>query len=209
MKIGATSDMHGYLPKIPVGLDVLLVAGDLGPATQRYHNNFDYAEKWLRGTFAEWLKSAGCPVIGVAGNHDFIAEHDEELMRSLPWMYLLDEWVEFEGLKFHGSPCTPMFCDWAFMHEDEHLQTYWDQIPADVDVLITHGPAYGVGDTVVGGMRVGSKTLRNHITTLSSLKLHVFGHIHEEAGYNENNKANVSSVNLAYRPTYPVREFVI
>ena len=39
--------------------------------------------------------------------------------------------------------------------------------------------------------------------------MHVFGHIHEEAGYRHGVEANVSRVDVHYNPVYPVMEFTI
>lgn len=209
MRIGATSDMHGHLPDVPKGLDLLLVAGDIGPATHQYHRDFQFAEHWLTTKYADWLAHAGCPVVGVAGNHDYIAQAKPELMRSLPWKYLCDSGEEFYGLKFWGSPWTPKFGPWAFMKKDSELGQYWTQIPEDTQVLITHGPARGFGDQVTGGERVGSPGLGIYLSGLLQLKLHVFGHIHEEAGFFEEREANVSRVDENYDPVHPVWEFTI
>jgi Icc-related predicted phosphoesterase len=84
------------------------------------------------------------------------------------------------------------------MKNDDMLDSYWDMIPSDTDVLITHGPAYGIADEVLKvystnsaniDKHVGSKTLLHKIQTLN-LKYHLFGHIHECYGeYNLKYKA--------------------
>ena len=209
IKIGATSDLHGYLPEIPRDLDLLLVAGDLGPATHKYHRDLHYAEDWLNNQFTAWLNTANCPVIGIAGNHDFIAQDNPNVMKQLPWHYLEDTTTEALGLTIHGSPRTPSFGPWAFMNKESSLEFYWDCIPSDVDVLITHGPAYGFGDTCEDGDSAGSRTLRKRLTQFKQLKLHVFGHIHEAQGWSNGTSHNVSHVDLAYHPKFPVQVFEI
>jgi len=50
-----------------------------------------------------------------------------------------------EDLKFWGSPVQPEFFNWAFNRErGEDICKHWDLIPDDTDILITHGPAFGI-----------------------------------------------------------------
>jgi hypothetical protein len=80
-------------------------------------------------------------------------------------IYLEDEGVTLDGLKLWGSPVTPIFEDWVFMHGTATIGTYWDAIPDDTDVLITHGPARGVLDQVLPeGERVGCPGCVRHWT---------------------------------------------
>jgi Icc-related predicted phosphoesterase len=200
-RLAATADLHGYLPDVPA-CDVLLVAGDVCPVSD---HRLDSQRTWLEGPFAAWLERAEADaVVGIAGNHDFVAEAEPGLMRSLPWTYLCDESTVVGGLTVHGSPWTPTFNDWAFMRDDPELEPLWARIPADVDVLITHGPPFGNGDLVVDGRRAGSTTLARRIAGLERLRLHVFGHIHEAGGSLDRvgaaTVANVSHVDFHYRP---------
>jgi hypothetical protein len=94
---------------------------------------------------------------------------------------LEDEGVTLEGVKIWGSPVTPTFEDWSFTHGPAAISTYWDAISDDTDVLITHGPAYGVLDRVrTHGEQFGCPRLRHALDTRLRLKLHVFGHVHED-----------------------------
>jgi Icc-related predicted phosphoesterase len=88
------------------------------------------------------------------------------------------------------------------MKDDDILNRYWDNIPDDVDVLITHGPAFGIADEVKEGKtgkveNVGSKSLLKKIETLKTLNLeyHLFGHIHECYGYC--NVENYTAINAS------------
>jgi len=79
--------------------------------------------------------------------------------------------------------------DWAFMLPEHELAAKWTLVPADCDILLTHGPAYGLGDEVDNELgpdppdpHQGSHSLRTFVERHSSLRLHVFGHIHEGAG---------------------------
>ncbi len=207
-RIAATADLHGYLPDVPP-CDVLLVAGDVCPVSD---HRLDFQRRFVEGPFADWLDRADAgAIVGIAGNHDFVAEADPELMRALPWTYLCDETTTVEGLAVHGSPWIPTFHDWAFMRDDAELEGVWALVPPDVDVLVTHGPPLGHGDLVVDGRRAGSSTLALRLGELDRLRLHVFGHIHESFGSRDRLReavlANVSYVDFDYRPAQPAVVF--
>jgi Icc-related predicted phosphoesterase len=203
-RIVATADLHGNTPEIPP-CDVLLIAGDVCPVSD---HRLDFQRWWLETVLAPWLASLDAgTVVGIAGNHDFIAEADPALIRRLPWTYLCDESTTIGGLRIHGAPWTPTFNQWAFMRHDVALAERWAQIPADVDVLITHGPPFERGDLVVDGRHAGSTTLLERLDELDRLRLHVFGHIHEGHGSRDQLRgatlANVSYVDFRYRPAQP------
>src|SRR5215471_13300461 len=113
-RVAAIADLHGFLPELPE-CDLLLVAGDHCPISD---HGLDFQRRYLEGPFADWLTRApAAAILGIAGNHDFVAESDPALMRGLPWTYLCAESVEVCGLRVHGSPWVPTFNDWAFMRE--------------------------------------------------------------------------------------------
>jgi Icc-related predicted phosphoesterase len=73
--------------------------------------------------------------------------------------------------------------DYAFNRQrGAEIKAYWDKIPADVDVLITHGPPYGILDKTLFQMHVGCEELRNAVQERIQPKIHAFGHIHEAYG---------------------------
>jgi len=207
MKIVCLSDTHNCNAEInvPDG-DVLIHAGD---AT-------------IRGTYPEvedfldWF--AALPhryKIFVAGNHDWLYEKENRSARLLTAhhkvIYLQDSAVEIEGLKVYGSPWQPRFFDWAFnLNRGAEMAEKWRLIPDDIDVLITHGPPFGILDEVPQKYRIentGCEELRKRVENLAGighLKLHVFGHIH--CGYGVFEKFGVQFVNAsncdeAYAPT--------
>jgi Icc-related predicted phosphoesterase len=201
LRVAATGDLHGHLPDV-LACDVLLVTGDVCPVSD---HRLEFQRRWLEGPFTDWLARADAgAIVGIAGNHDFVAEADAALMRELPWTYLCDETAVVDGLTVHGSPWVPTFREWAFMRDDSELEEVWTRIPADVDVLVTHGPPFGHGDLVVDGRRAGSATLARRLGELPRLRLHVFGHIHEAGGSLDRlggaSLANVSHVDFDYRP---------
>jgi Icc-related predicted phosphoesterase len=159
--------------------------------------------------FLEWFEAQRYPhKLFIAGNHDFYPENEPSAFRKLVALhapsctYLEDESVVIDGYKFHGSPVSPWFCDWAFNRfRGKQIQMHWDLIPSDTEVLITHGPVYGHGDELSKwgsdpGAHVGCANLLETINTrLKDLKLHVSGHIHEGAGTYQH--GNVTLVNAS------------
>lgn len=177
-KIAAVSDLHGFLPEIPDGVDVVVIAGDIVSAT----GTGSEMRQWR--SFGYWLASLverNIVPIGVAGNHDFLLERNEKFARSLPWIYLADESAEYQGIKYFGSPWQNWFGGWAFNAPEvdpgeEFLREKFSMIPDDTDVLITHAPPVGFFDRV-GRSNVGSVALNRRVQEICPA-LHVFGHIH-------------------------------
>src|SRR5690606_32531661 len=127
----------------------------------------------------------------IAGNHDFffeVASKDQvnEVLAEYPEItYLNDSGVTIEGIKFWGSPVTPYFHNWAFNRFQNEIAEHWDLIPNGIDVLITHGPPYGILDKVYHDNRnVGCLILKNKVKEVKP-QVHVFGHIHEAMGVHE------------------------
>lgn len=87
------------------------------------------------------------------------------------------------GTKVWGSPWQPEFCDWAFnLEKPEELREKWDMIPDDTDVLITHGPPYGILDKNDMGGHCGCREMLKTIQERVRPRVHIFGHIHEGYG---------------------------
>ena len=102
----------------------------------------------------------------------------------LPWTYLHDSGVEWEGLRVWGTPWQPWFFDWAFNGRPEQLQRQWALIPEGTDILLVHGPPHGYGDGVperAGIRHCGCPHLLERILQIRP-RLAVYGHIHEDRG---------------------------
>lgn len=208
MRIVCISDTHNCNEEIAVpDGDVLIHAGDattVGSVEQ------------LRA-FNRWF--AVLPhkhKVFVAGNHDWLFEKDNDLARRLldpSIVYLQDSSAEIDGLKIYGSPWQPRFFDWAFnLNRGYELAEKWSLIPDDIDVLITHGPPYGILDLVPRqgwDENTGCEELRKRVEQIAAngrLKLHVFGHIH--CGYGVHEEFGVKFVNAStcdeqYNATQP------
>lgn len=180
MRIVAISDTHNKFINLPEG-DILVHAGDM---TAR-GSNFELCE------FAVWFEKQKAKFkyrIFIAGNHDFGLQVHKQAMLTFfdrGAIYLEHQAVEVEGIKFFGSPYTPIFFNWAFMEEDNKLKSYWDKISEDTQVLVTHGPPFSVLDKTARGDQAGSHTLLERVKKLPKLKAHIFGHIHEQGGKKE------------------------
>lgn len=179
MKILGIADTHSHTPKLPKS-DILIIAGDYSFISKYATENVMIPE--LK-TFNNWLKTIHHKygeILFVPGNHDFLFETNEKLARKLltEAVVLIDEEIVIGGVKFYGSPVTPRFKDWAF-NKDSDIKEYWDKIPNDTDVLITHGPPMGILDQIHSSATeyLGCSYLFARIQELN-LKAHFFGHIH-------------------------------
>jgi len=208
MKIVCISDTHMLHEQIPIpDGDVLIHAGDFSRRGSRV--DLDEFTSWL-GSLPHKHK------IMIAGNHDFCMEQPARWMlkvvSDLNITYLKDSSVTIDGKLFYGSPWQPEFHNWAFNlpRRGPELRDFWERIPDETDVLITHGPPYGVLDECPDYTRrnanvsVGCELLNKRTLDLETknLKLHVFGHIHEGYGRIVRNKTtyvNASSCTSRYK----------
>ncbi len=200
MKIVCISDTHNYHSKITIPkCDILIHAGDsTGRGSISEVSSFLF---WFSQQPAKHK-------VMISGNHDWLFETDQNLAKSMVAQYhnmslLENSLIEIMGLKIYGSPVTPRFFDWAFNADDEVLYDTWSKIPEDIDLLVTHGPPYGVLDITAEGDAVGCKILANEVMYRVKPKYHIFGHIHE--GYGQQKiegvtYVNASSCNRRYQP---------
>ncbi|XGW07586.1 hypothetical protein V3C99_010617 [Haemonchus contortus] len=98
-------------------------------------------------------------------------------------IYLEDSVIELFGITIYGTPWQPRVDNWAFnLSRGQPLLDKWNNIPAGVDVLLTHTPPLGHGDMMCDGQRMGCVELLNSVTKRIKPKYHVFSHIHEGYG---------------------------
>ena len=178
MKFTFISDTHTKHHNLNTGSgDVLIHCGDF---TNR-------GELPSVLSFAQYMQKQDFKYkIVIAGNHDFCFEDErkaqaEKCFEDHDIIYLNDSGVDINGIKIWGSPVQPAFFDWAFNRKrGEELRAHWALIPEDTDILLTHGPAYGILDHCPNG-RVGCEDL---LVTINKIKpkVHAFGHIHEGYG---------------------------
>jgi len=195
------SDTHGHHDRleIPDG-DVLVHAGDMT-------RKGGLAET---EAFLHWFAGQPHPhKILVAGNHDFaFQDHRSEARKLVPpgIAYLEDQECRVVGLRVWGSPWQPWFHDWAFnLPRGQEIRAKWALIPEGVDVLITHGPPFGILDHVPRQGGVGCEDLLARVLEVRP-RMHVFGHIHEGHGQTERDGirfVNASICDEAYRAVHP------
>lgn len=193
MRIVVISDTHGAHAELHVPVaDVLIHAGDVASHGDR-HEIEDFL-LWFGQLDARHK-------IFVAGNHDRFIEAEPELFRRLlpaSVQYLQDSGTVIDGVRFWGCPMTPSFYDWAFMADiGPALGAHWQLIPTDINILITHGPPYGILDEVMyeGAMeKAGCPDLLETVVRLQP-DYHLFGHIHE--GYGQFRHAGVEFINAS------------
>jgi Icc-related predicted phosphoesterase len=188
---------------VPNSADILIHAGDF---TSHSGNN----EVTKFNDYLGTLTGIKHKVV-IAGNHDatfdtkFASEQDVAKTKAMltNCIYLQDSFVELYGIKIYGSPWQPMYSGNGFQLPARHMNTVWDKIPADTDILVTHGPPHGVGDSN-GTVNCGCKVLRDTVSERVRPSYHIFGHIHEAYGVwsdGETVFVNASICNRGYRPT--------
>lgn len=201
MRIVMFSDTHGHFDiEIPDG-DVLIFAGDLGRT----------------GTIlelAEFNKKLGdLPhkhKIVIAGNHDFMFDEHKDLSKNLLTnaVYLEHQSYQIDDIKIFASPYHPKI--WGkFELEREELYPLWDMIPNDTEILITHGPPYGIRDRSVRGHKsVGDKALKD-ATNRVRPEAHIFGHIHEGYGHSQFMNTHFFNVSICNEKDEPVNKPIV
>jgi len=170
--ISDTHELHREV-EVPPG-DILIHAGD-------FTMNSKSAEKLL--DFNEWLGELPHAYrVVIPGNHDSIVEDASRRSLITNATLLINESVEIMGLKFWGSPTTPLLGEAFGVVSDTARAKLYSRIPADTDILVTHGPPYGILDQAHGSDRhEGCQQLLTAVQRVKPM-LHVFGHIHGAFG---------------------------
>lgn len=222
MKIVHISDTHGaHGPLLESWLldifdreqpDMIIHSGDFMMKSMDWKSAEDFINWYMKLPFKHKLL--------IPGNHDCFIEmlskndYVRNQLKPKELHLLMAESVVIDGIKFYGSPYTPEFKNWCFMLNDEEQKTHWEKIPDDTDVLITHGPAYGVldetGEEFTPG-NLGCPFLLKRIQELN-IKAHLFGHIHGGYGKVDSNgylSLNSSVLNERYYMTNLPQTFVL
>ena len=192
MKFVAISDTHGLHRRLVLPpADVIVHGGDVSRTGKQEEVN----------DFIDWFTKLDYKYkIFIAGNHDFYFEKISKTIQEKKLIpegiiYLNDSGIEIEKIKIWGSPVQPWFYDWAFNRaRGKQIREHWDLIPNDIDLLITHGPPYGILDTTITKQSAGCRDLLHTVFT-NKPKVHVFGHIHESFG--EKHEKNIHFINAS------------
>ncbi len=209
MKIVNFSDTHNLHDKVKLPkCDIAIFAGDFSGRGNRLETFY----------FFRWFSSQNqCKYkIITIGNHDicFDAKHNSET-HAYNWLpdilkkfnniiVLNNSSIVIEGINIFGSPATPWYHGdrWGFNYEYDDIINIWQKIPNNTDILITHGPAFGILDKI-NGKNAGCINLLNRIKEIKP-KYHIFGHIHEGYGIIKQEGTtfiNCSVVDNEYYPT--------
>jgi len=145
-KIVCISDTHGkhkLIPRSDMGAgDIIIHSGDVSEQGGEYEIIL----------FLDWFSELPFEhKIFIAGNHDFWFETNHDIptkYKEKNVHYLYERSIEIDDIKIYGTPWQPEFCGWAFNlpRNSKELQSKWDLIPNEVDILITHNPVFGVLD---------------------------------------------------------------
>ena len=177
---------NNSLGDLPGG-NILIHAGDI--SSMGYEHEITEFAKWYDGLNYDHK-------IFIAGNHDWGFQNNAEKVKGYLTGYKSIDYIQDELLtiqdgdkpevKIWGSPWQHEFNNWALNlpKNGDELKAKWDMIPEDVDILITHGPAWGFLDDVDGrrGDHLGCELLAERIKVIKP-KIHVCGHIHTGHGH--------------------------
>ena len=206
--ISDTHNKHNQITADLPGGDILIHAGDI--SSMGYDHEIQSFCKWFNSIDSYTTK------IFIAGNHDFgfedNIEYSLETVNSFKWIDYLQDDLLMVGdsldklIKIWGAPWQPEFHHWAFnVKRGEAIAEKWSLIPKDTDILITHGPAWGYLDRVIGKVEhLGCEELAKRIGEIKP-KIHVCGHIHSGHGYYYNGDThfiNASVLNESYNYAY-------
>jgi Icc-related predicted phosphoesterase len=212
MVVALTSDWHGMLPDEIPECDAMIVAGDICP---------DFIDpmqqpRWLMNEFPDWVREhipITIPIYATWGNHDWTQELTRETEEYWPTniKMIVDDWHPINGRKVWFSPWCQNLPRWAWNLSDEAATKAYARIPPDIDIIVSHAPPFGAGDSLhwsatkyglPKGTRVGSKELAARIKELSQLRMVICGHIHEDRGVHLGDVEvfNVASVDGGYTP---------
>lgn len=224
MKIIVLSDLHGTL--LPVNdyfepCELVCICGDIVPLS--IQANSRKTRKWLTGDFLPWCEELPCDkVIFIAGNHDLHFGNLDFMYTQFPKdkkvTYLFHEnyvYTSRSGKEYtiFGTPYCKLFGNWAYMEMDDVLDRLYQDIPENLDILLTHDAPYGVSDIILqedclwydGKTHIGNKPLSKAILQKAP-KIVCHGHLHstsrefEEWGYSK--VINCSIKDEHYNPVY-------
>lgn len=204
MNILCLSDTHGHLPVLNLnGIDLVIHCGDYTNTKKE-----EYLEQliFFEDKFCPWVrKILDCEVefFYCNGNHETFCSNFQVsyAYNDVTEKCLLDDrsLQSRTGLSLFGFPYTNRFGDYAFNLDDtpEQMGRKSSFIPAGIDVVVSHGPVFGINDVVdqggyinkkgkfvyLGYIHAGSKQLAKRIDEINP-KLLASGHLHDRMNYN-------------------------
>lgn len=199
-------------------LDADLVAGRIAAVGESSTSSADNSVDDI-----DWKRWAQDGTVDVENEKIPVGELSSRLVQMIKGAgvtYLENESATVHGFKIWGSPLSPEVDDktvtdganqgvaaFAKKYETTGLRSAWQRIPDDVDVLITHTPAWGYLDKLGVKDKAlehewhgGDQSLLCRIHELSDgdaskLRVHICGHVHE--GHGEDYDGKVVFVNAS------------
>jgi len=160
--IFAFSDTHGHHRDlmVPENADVLICAGDAVEDNLQGGEYDDFID-WFSSQKAKWK-------IFVPGNHELSfdlgqSESIEKAMTDKGIIVLQDAVEECDGVIIGAISGNARIAD--------------EEIPSDLDILVTHYPPLGILDQDLGSPEILNFVLK------AKPKHHLFGHIHATEGH--------------------------
>lgn len=160
-EIFAFSDTHGnhrHL-RVPEDADIIICAGDAVEDDLK-GGEYDDFIAWFSSLPAKWK-------IFVPGNHElsFDLNQADDIVKQFEeaGIIVLQDAVEDCGGVVIGT-----------ISKDSRIAD--EDIPNDIDILVTHWPPYGILDNDLGSLDILNFVLK------AQPKWHLFGHIHETEG---------------------------
>ncbi len=192
--VADTHQKHRQL-ELPVA-DVLVHCGDICSFRQEDMTTLKDVDSW----FGEYPCEA---VICIGGNHDY--ELEDGGFEFTNAVLLQDQLIEVAGLAIYGSPWCPDLPGFAFSAGESELLGKWKQIPAGIDVLITHTPPHGVLDLPTSQQRhLGCHYLRRELERICP-RYHLFGHVHASYGASCEDSVHYVNASIVGGKDYQVR----
>lgn len=177
--------------------DVIIYAGDSSDSRNERTNLKEQVDfiNW----YANIKKSDNSKLVKlyIAGNHN-TSEHiiDDIIYIEKGIERLYNKSTSVYGFNIFGSPYSQEFgYGWAYNYSRKD-NTFWNMIPDDTDIVVTHGMPYNTLDLVHndnpyqnGNIQtkpvfniVGDRYLSERINQIKP-KLYIGGHIHDNPGY--------------------------
>ena len=211
-KLLCLSDLHGNLIDLPLSkeCDAIIISGDICPLS---NHSVDFQKIWYEEKFLPWVRSLQRSCYFTFGNHDFFAQYinpnnltceynkqtKTEIIASIDTTLNIN--IQSENkIKVGFTPGSLPFYDWAFNYPEEKIKEVLDSF-GKCDIIVSHGPAFGLLDKTIRGEHVGSHALREYIDEFWPSAICV-GHIHSSVGvmrYGETVVVNASCVDEQYK----------
>ena len=161
LSIFAFSDTHGCHRdlRVPEKTDILICAGD-AVEDNLLGDEYDDFIEWFSSFPAKWK-------LFVPGNH--------ELSFELGQSEKIEKAMSEKGIQVLQNAVYD--CDGVIIGSIDADSSIADEnIPTDLDILVTHYPPYGILDDDMGSTEILNFVIK------SQPSLHLFGHIHSAKG---------------------------